>query len=206
MRDARPRSRSSARRPLGSFASLLLAGLLLTNGCVYRSLTIKSDPAGAKVYINDDLKGETPLTYDFMWYGVHRVILRKEGYQRLDDQRLLRCPFYLWIPFDVALELIPLRIRDRREWTYTLTPAAELPSPKPPELVPAAGEAPASAAPASPAPEAPPATVTPVVGMPETPAAGPPPSSPATPSPETAAPDAGTPAAPATPEPTDAAR
>ena len=176
--------------------------MLLASGCVYRSLTIRTDPAGAQVYINDQLKGKTPLTYDFLWYGMHRVTIRKEGYQRLDDQRLLRCPFYLWIPFDLAIELIPFRIRDAREWSYTLTPSAELPSPKPPDLTPQP-----SAAPAGPSPAAPAATVAPVVGMPESPSADTTASARPTAPAGTAAPASGMPAASATtPEPTDATR
>ncbi len=108
--------------------------ILSTAGCVYRSLTIRTDPPGALVYVNDQLKGESPVTYDFMWYGTHRVTLRKDGFERLDDQKLLRAPVYFWIPFDLAFELIPFRMHDIREWSYTLTPSPTLPSPVPPTL------------------------------------------------------------------------
>ena len=109
----------------------MVYGLLLT-GCVTRALTIKTEPPGALVYVNDQLKGNSPVTYDFEWYGWHRVMLRKEGYQRLDDRKQLRSPIYLWIPFDLMAELLPLRIRDARTWSYTLTPAPALPTPAPP--------------------------------------------------------------------------
>jgi hypothetical protein len=99
---------------------------------VRRTLTIKSDPPGALVYVNDQLKGATPLTYDFTWYGSYRVTLRKEGYDRLDDRRLLRAPVYLWIPFDLVMELLPLPVRDTKTWLYTLTPAAAPATPVPP--------------------------------------------------------------------------
>ena len=116
-----------------SFLLLVACCLLLSlTGCVTRSLTIKSEPPGAKVYVNDQLKGETPMTYDFEWYGWHRVILRKDGYQRLDDRRNLRAPPHLWIPLDLAMELLPLRIRDNRTWSYTLVPEPVLPTPQPP--------------------------------------------------------------------------
>jgi len=84
------------------------------------------------VYVNDELKGESPVTYDFTWYGGYRVTLRKDGFDRLDDRKFLRAPVYLWIPFDLAMELLPLPVRDVREWSYTLTPSAELPTPVPP--------------------------------------------------------------------------
>jgi len=84
------------------------------------------------VYVNDQLKGTSPVTYDFTWYGWHRVILRKDGFERLEDRKLLSAPVYLWIPVDLAMELLPLPIRDARTWSYTLTPTVVLPTPVPP--------------------------------------------------------------------------
>ena len=86
------------------------------------------------VYVNDVLKGTSPVTYDFLWYGWHRVILRKEGFERLEDRQQLRAPIYFWIPFDLAMELLPVPIRDQRTWSYTLQPAIQLPTPVPPPL------------------------------------------------------------------------
>jgi hypothetical protein len=137
---------SNQRKALGVWTKtswLLLAGcwLLLLPGCVYRSLTIKTEPPGALVYVNDQLKGESPVTYDFMWYGWYRVTIRKEGFERIDDRKLMRAPVYLWIPLDLCLELLPFPIRDTRIWSYTLSRAPELPTPKPP-IVPPAAQAP----------------------------------------------------------------
>jgi len=99
---------------------------------VRRSLTIRTDPPGALIYVNDQLKGESPVTYDFQWYGWHRVMVRKEGFERVEDRQLLRSPAYLWIPFDLAMELLPFPIRDERTWHYTLSPAAISVAPTPP--------------------------------------------------------------------------
>jgi PEGA domain len=105
-----------------SFA--LLAGLaLLASGCIHRSLSVRTEPPGAKVYINEQLKGESPVAYDFEWYGWHRVTIKKDGYERVDDKRLIRAPFYLWIPLDLVMEVLPFPVRDRKEWMYTLTAA-----------------------------------------------------------------------------------
>jgi len=86
------------------------------------------------VYLNDKLIGKTPLTVDFQWYGWHRVMLRKEGYERVEDRQLLRAPMRLWIPFDLAMELLPAPIRDDRAWSYTLTPVALPVGPLPPPI------------------------------------------------------------------------
>ena len=112
---------------------MLLVAVLGVPGCVRRSLTIRTEPPGALVYVNDQLKGPSPVTYDFMWYGWHRVMLRKEGYERVEDRRLLRAPVYLWIPFDLVTELLPLPIRDARTWAYELQPTTILPVPIPPK-------------------------------------------------------------------------
>ena len=96
---------------------------------------IRTDPPGATVYVNDQLKGTTPLTYDFLWFGWHRLTLRKEGFERLDDRKELRSPVYLWIPFDLAMELMPFSVHDARTWSYTLTPTVMPTSPAPPVLL-----------------------------------------------------------------------
>ena len=124
------------RRWQGSYLVLSAYCLLLplASGCIYRSLTIRTDPPGAMVYVNDQLKGPSPVTYDFTWYGWHRIMIRKAGYQRLDDRKMVHAPIYLWMPFDLVMELVPFRIRDQRTLAYTLTPQAEPATPIPPEL------------------------------------------------------------------------
>ena len=114
----------------------MCAVLLLTTGCIRRSLTVRTDPPGAMVYVNDQLKGASPVTYDFRWYGWHRVMLRKNGFERVEDRQLLRAPVYFWIPLDLAMELLPFPIRDARTWAYTLNPTPVPPSPVPPEITP----------------------------------------------------------------------
>jgi hypothetical protein len=111
--------------------------LLFTTGCVRRSLTIRTAPPGAQVYVNDQqLKGDSPVTYDFLWYGWYRVRILKAGYETLEDHRELLAPMHLWIPFDLVMELLPITVSDVREWSYTLTPRKELPVPSPPETAP----------------------------------------------------------------------
>jgi len=108
----------------------------LLTGCVERSLTIRSEPAGAQVWVNDELLGTTPHTYDFRWYGWYRVTLTKSGYAQLDDRRFLKAPLHLWIPVDLMMELLPWTIRDDRELSYSLSPYESLPEPEPPEPAP----------------------------------------------------------------------
>ncbi len=117
-----------------SICLVLGAVCCVLSGCIHRSLTVLTEPPGAKVYINDELKGDTPVSYDFTWYGWYRLTLRKDGFDRVDDHRFVKAPMYCWIPFDLVMELVPLTIRDARTWSYTLTKSAELPTPVPPSL------------------------------------------------------------------------
>ena len=101
--------------------AMLLA--LLFTGCVRRSLTVKSDPPGALVYLNGVEVGRTPMTRDFTWYGTYDVVLRKEGYETLKKRGKVIAPWWQWVPIDLVAELLPLH--DKRELAYTMKPYAE---------------------------------------------------------------------------------
>jgi len=109
----------------------VVCGLCLT-GCIRRSLTVRSNPAGAELSLNDKRVGRTPYTEDFLWYGLYKVSLTKSGYERFDDQVLIKAPVYFWIPFDLVMELLPVPIHDDRALSYTLTPTVPLQEPSPP--------------------------------------------------------------------------
>ena len=117
---------------------LSLVSSLLLSGCIRRELTIRSEPPGAQVFLNDHLQGATPLSYDFEWYGGYRVELQKEGYDRMHDHRMLRAPTMFWLPFDLVCEVLPMTFWDRETWSYTLVPSAPVPTPSPPALTPPA--------------------------------------------------------------------
>jgi hypothetical protein len=100
----------------------LIGCIFMTAGCVQRKLTVKSDPPGAQVYFDDKYIGETPVDFDFEWYWQHKVELKKEGYETVSNFEEIKAPVYMWIPFDLAVELLPFTVRDERELTYTLKP------------------------------------------------------------------------------------
>lgn len=128
------RDKQQYRQAAGLFARccLLLVACCLT-GCVRRSLTIRTDPPGALVYLNDALKGPSPVTFDFLWYGTHRVILKKDGFERVEELKKIRAPIYLWIPMDFVMEALPVPIKEDYTWAYTLTPIAQPPAPVAPD-------------------------------------------------------------------------
>ncbi len=55
-----------------------LAAVCMLGGCVERLITVKSKPAGAIVYLNDEEIGRTPATVPFRFYGVYDVRLEAE--------------------------------------------------------------------------------------------------------------------------------
>ena len=102
------------------FAAILFAAVLLS-GCVERTITINTDPQGAKVLLNDEPIGTSPVTVSFNWYGDYGVRISKEGYETLETHRQLKAPLHDYPPFDLFAEtLYPGRIVDRYEWTFEL--------------------------------------------------------------------------------------
>ncbi len=102
-------------------------------GCVRRTLTINTEPAGALVYLNDEAVGRSPVTTDFTWYGDYDVIVRQPGYQTLKTHMLVQRPWYQIPPIDFFFEVFwPGHIHDTRSYDFTLTPYVQ---PTPDELI-----------------------------------------------------------------------
>ena len=101
--------------------------LMLLTGCVERELTIKTRPADALVFLNDEEIGFSPVTVNFNWYGDYRVRIRKEGYETLNTHRELKGPWYDGFPFDFFAQIVnPKRIVDSYEWTFELAPRRQI--------------------------------------------------------------------------------
>ncbi|MFC1762611.1 PEGA domain-containing protein [Planctomycetota bacterium] len=100
---------------------LALGACVLLCGCVERTLSIKTAPDKAMVYLNDEEAGFTPVTVELKWYGDYRVRIQKEGYETLQTHRKLKAPWYDYFPFDFFAQLLtPQRIVDNYEWTFEL--------------------------------------------------------------------------------------
>lgn len=107
------------------FVIFFILSLSLSGGCIKRNLRLITDPPGATVYFNEVAAGVTPLDYDFMHYAVHKIEVRKDGYEPITELVRIRTPIFFWIPIDLMLELTPYNFWDRRELSYTLTPRSE---------------------------------------------------------------------------------
>ena len=103
--------------------TVILLLFVAMQGCVSRSMTIKSEPEGANVYLDGKYLGKTPVRADFKYYGHRRVRLEKEGLQTLTKRVKIRAPWYQIFPLDFFCEvLVPCRFKDEREFLFALEP------------------------------------------------------------------------------------
>lgn len=105
----------------------VLCGLLLfsLSGCISRVLEIRSDPPGARVYLDGRELGRTPVDHPFTHYGTRRILITKEEYKPVSEEITLKAPWWCWFPFDFFVELWPGRVTDRHRVSYRLEKSAE---------------------------------------------------------------------------------
>jgi len=118
--------------PVVSRLALLVMLAMCAVGCMRRRLTIRSDPPGAQVFIDDQEIGLTPVSTSFTYYGVRKIQIIKSGYETLTVLKNIKPPWYEIPPLDFVSEnLYPGELRDERELRFQLapqriTPAGEL--------------------------------------------------------------------------------
>ncbi|HEY2882777.1 MAG TPA: PEGA domain-containing protein [Pirellulales bacterium] len=106
------------------------AGMLISlTGCVERRMTIRSNPPGATVYVDDYEIGTTPVSHDFTYYGTRKVRLVKDGYETLTVYQPMPTPWYDLPGVDFFTEnLWPHKIRDDRAFEYQMIPSVNVPT------------------------------------------------------------------------------
>jgi hypothetical protein len=106
----------------------IVACTALSAGCVQRRMTIRSNPPGALVYVDDYQLGATPVSHDFVYYGTRRIRLVKDGYETLTVRQPFPLPWYQYFPLDFVTEnLLPWEIRDERVVDLAMQPAGVTP-------------------------------------------------------------------------------
>ena len=115
------------------------AAALLAAGCVERTMTISTDPGGARVIVNDEEVGISPVKVSFLWYGDYDIMVRKRGYETKKTNARIDPPWYQIPPVDLFAETLVIgTIHDDHVLpTITLTPAE---TPPPEEVVARAEE------------------------------------------------------------------
>lgn len=106
--------------------SLILTGFAVTvTGCVDRTISISSEPAGALVYLNDQEIGRTPCKMQFLYYGTYDVRLIKDGYEPYIGSAETDMPLYDIPGPDFVAEILPIRLHSNTYWHFVLNAASE---------------------------------------------------------------------------------
>lgn len=108
---------------------MILVLSLCLSGCVQRRMTIRSNPPGAVVYVDDYEIGTTPVSTDFTYYGTRKIRLVKDGYETLEVMQPVSTPWYEIPGIDFFSEnCVPGQIRDRRTFEFQLVPQVMVPT------------------------------------------------------------------------------
>ncbi|HZU95355.1 MAG TPA: hypothetical protein VFF73_01520 [Planctomycetota bacterium] len=121
---------------------LLLFLLVLGSGCLDRTLVVKPDPEDAHVFVDGQelprrviaiyeagqvSSAVDPAEYRYEHYGIHKVVVRKLGYEAKEQIVTLDPPWYQVFPIDFVTDVLwPGTIEDRREVEIKLEPRADL--------------------------------------------------------------------------------
>ncbi len=102
---------------------LLFLGVGALSGCVERRYTIRTDPPGATVVVNGEEIGPSPASKSFVYYGERKISLIKDGYQTKTLIQPIKAPWWdNYITEFFTENVIPVSLRDEREFTYKLEP------------------------------------------------------------------------------------
>ena len=102
-------------------APIILVCVALVACAPRRTLTVRSEPGGALVRLDDQAIGPTTQRIPFYHYGVRRVTLYKDGYRTHSERIELKPAWYQRFPVDLVSEvLLPIGLRDRRELSVEL--------------------------------------------------------------------------------------
>ena len=90
-------------------ALALLAALLVlgASGCrAHRTLEIRTNPPGARVVLDQEVLGTSPVKVEFWHYGVRRVTASYPGYRTYSRQFEVDPPWYARFPLDIISEVV----------------------------------------------------------------------------------------------------
>jgi hypothetical protein len=101
----------------------LAALLLCQTGCVRRRMTIRSNPPGAKVYVDEQEIGTTPVSTNFVYYASRKITLIKDGFRTETTYHRVLPTWYEIPGVDFFSEnLYPRELRDERVVDFQLVP------------------------------------------------------------------------------------
>jgi hypothetical protein len=108
---------------------LALGFCTLGGGCVQRRMTVRTNPPGALLYVDDYEIGTTPVSANLTYYGTRKLRLVKDGYETLTVMQWIPPPWYEFPPLDFVSEnFVPGQIRDQRVLDFQLKPQTVVPA------------------------------------------------------------------------------
>ena len=111
-------------RGRGRAAAALAVLALGMTGCVERRYTIRTIPENALVIVNGEEIGPSPASKSFFYYGDRDVVISAPGYETLHVVQPINAPFWdAAITEFISENLVPVTLRDEREFVYKLKPA-----------------------------------------------------------------------------------
>lgn len=97
--------------------------LCVSTGCVRRRMTVRTNPPGAMVSVDNQVIGASPASTPFVYYGTREFRIEADGYRTETIRRRFNPPWYQWPGIDfVAETLWPGEVRDERIIDVTLVP------------------------------------------------------------------------------------
>jgi hypothetical protein len=121
---------TAANRSFARTAAILLAAALLVaaSGCVRRRLTVRTNPPGAQVFVDDQEIGTSPCSASFVYYGTRKITVMKDGYRTETLWQTLNPPWYqLPVAEFISENLVAREIRDERIVDVQLLPQEIVP-------------------------------------------------------------------------------
>lgn len=103
---------------------------LVLPACVQRRIKVTSTPPGARVIINDQDIGVTPVETRFTFYGGYDVQLLLDGYEPVHELRQAKAPLHEYPGIDLIATAIPADFDHTVKWHFDLTPVAEATDPE----------------------------------------------------------------------------
>ena len=106
------------------FGLLLLCLMSLSlSGCVRRRMTVRTNPPGATVSVDNQVIGTTPAATNFVYYGSREFRIEKDGYRTETIVQKIHPPWYEFPGLDFISETLwPGEIRDERIIDVELVP------------------------------------------------------------------------------------
>lgn len=107
----------------GTLVAFMAAGAACLCGCVERKLLLRSNPPGARVLVNGEEAGTTPVDVPFQTYGVFEVVASAPQCARLRTTADIRPPWWETIALDFFVENFwPWTVHDHQTVALTLSP------------------------------------------------------------------------------------